>query len=205
MPRPTTRPHVPRLHDAPTFVNCDPAVQQLIVMYLDRLNLPADRLIVTSDRAEYGRWLGRRVPSAYGGAYCYMAHHDIHAVLINTARIDHRQPRALEVVVAEELVHMRDQLDGDTRRHAHHGHDRIAFRVADLTGATLEEIRSALRPVRPQPARWLYECPNCHRRIARKRRGTWSCGVCSPVYDSRFELQLVGELDPETGEVRGVQ
>ena len=40
---------------------------------------------------------------------------------------------------------MRDRLDGDLRRHAKHGYDRIAHRVSALTGATLDEIRTSVR------------------------------------------------------------
>jgi predicted SprT family Zn-dependent metalloprotease len=93
-------------------------------------------------------------------------------------------------VVAEELIHMRDHLDGDRRRHSHHGYDRIAVRVSDLTGASLEEIRSALLPVDRRPIRYVYECPQCRRQVGRRRKGTWSCGSCSPAFDRRFILRL---------------
>lgn len=174
---------------------CDETVTALVGRYVALLALPADRLWVTTDRAEYGRWLGRRVPSAYGGAYCYLRKQDIHAVLIHLDRIDRTQPKAVEVVVAEELVHMRDQLDGDQRRHAKHGYDRIAHRVAALTGASLDEIRSALIPVKRRAPKYIYACPGCGARVARRRRGTWSCGRCSPVFDRRFVLQVVETLD----------
>jgi ribosomal protein L37AE/L43A len=99
-------------------------------------------------------------------------------------------PRSIEVVVAEELIHMRDRLDGDLRRHAKHGYDRIALRVAALTGATLEEIRAATKaPVR-RPARFTYVCPACGVMVTRQRQGTWSCGRCAPRFDRRFVLQL---------------
>ena len=67
---------------------------------------------------------------------------------------------------------MRDRLDGDLRRHAKHGHDRIAHRVSALTGATLEEIRASLLPPVRRPARYTYECP--------------SCGVASPPASSGY-------------------
>jgi ribosomal protein L37AE/L43A len=94
---------------------------------------------------------------------------------------------------------MRDHLDGDRRRHAKHGYDRIAHRVAALTGATLDEIRAALLPVRRRPPRFLYACPACHGRVARRLRGTWSCGRCSPVFDPRFRLRLVADAGLATG------
>lgn len=162
--------------------------------YIARLELPAERLRVTTDRAEFGGWLGRHVPSSYGGAYVYLRQWDIHAVLINIERIDTAAPRAIELVVAEELVHMRDHLDGDHRRHSRHGYDRIAHRVASLTGASLEEIRGALLPVQRRPYRYVYACPRCGVRVPRKRMGTWSCGRCSSRFDARYVLRIVEEL-----------
>lgn len=170
-----------------------PEVAELAERYLKRLDLPTEHLWITDDRATYGRWLGRRIPSRYGGAYCYLTQQRVHAVLVNPARIDLEAPHALEIVVCEELVHMRDQLDGDRRRHAHHGHDRIAHRVAALTGATLEEIRSCLRPVKRRAARYLYECPGCGMSVRRRLRGTWSCGRCSPAFRPEFTLRLVAD------------
>lgn len=174
---------------------CDEQVTHLINRYVDRLGLPTEHLWITTDRATYSTWLGRRIPSAYGGAYCFLRHRNLHAILIHLERIDLDQPRALEVVVAEELVHMRDHLDGDRRRHARHGHDRIAYRVAELTGATLEEIRSALLPMKRRPLRYIYECPGCGVRMPRRKTGTWSCGTCSPRFDRRYVMRIVQHLD----------
>lgn len=183
-----------KLEDRPVFVSCDPRVVTLVERYVTALSLPTDRLRVTTDRHEYGSWLGRRVSSAYGGAYCFMHREGIHAILINVERIDINAPRALEVVVAEELVHMRDHLDGDRRRHAKHGYDRIAHRVSELTGATLKDIRSALLPVKRRPYRYVYACPGCGVRVPRKRRGTWSCARCSPRFDPRYVLRIIEDL-----------
>ncbi len=168
-------------------------VAALVDRYLARLHLPADDLWVTDDRATYAGWLGRRIPAQYGGAYCFLSRDRAHAVLINLPRIDLDAPRALEIVVCEELVHMRDYIDGDRRRHAHHGHDRIAHRVAALTGATLEEVRTCLRPVERRAARYLYQCPGCGMTVRRRVRGTWSCGRCSPSFRPEFTLRLVGD------------
>ena len=158
--------------------------------YITLLELPDDRLRVTTSRPVFEGWLGRRVGSSIGGAYAFAPSRNEHLILINLPRIDLSQPRALEVVVAEELVHMRDRLDGDLRRHARHGYDRIAYRVAALTGASLEEIRGALVPAVRRPARYVYGCPQCGASVARKRKGTWSCGRCAPRFDRRFVLQL---------------
>ncbi len=182
------------------FGASDEVIRPFAEAYIARLDLPGERLRVTTDRKEFSAWLGRRVPSSYGGAYVYLRQWDIHAVLINLERIDTSAPRAIEVVVAEELVHMRDHLDGDHRRHARHGHDRIAHRVASLTGASLEEIRGALLPVDRRPYRYVYACPRCGVKVPRKRKGTWSCGRCSPSFDPRYVLRIVEELPaPATG------
>lgn len=165
--------------------------RDFIDQYIRILNLPDDRLRVTTERQEFEAWLGRRVRAAIGGAYAFDFRSGDHLILINLARIDLSRPRSLEVVVAEELMHMRDRLDGDLRRHAKHGYDRIARRVAALTGATPEEIRAATKaPVRRR-AKFHYACPGCGASVPRQRRGTWSCGRCSPQFDPRFILQLV--------------
>lgn len=175
------------------LVAVDDETAALLRQYVARLSLPTDRLDVTCDRSVYAGWLGRRVPSSYGGAYTFLPDPGVHAILINTRRIDLARPRALEVVVAEELIHMRDWLDGDRRRHAHHGYDRIARRVVEITGATPEECRSALLPVQRRPMRYIYACPGCGRLVPRRTRGRWSCGRCAPRFDERFVLRLVEE------------
>ncbi|MFM9106053.1 MAG: hypothetical protein ACKOWF_05065 [Chloroflexota bacterium] len=174
----------------------DDETVHLLLVYIERLSLPTDRLKVTTSRATYGAWLGRSVPSTYGGAYAFLGRTREHAVLIHLERIDRGRPRALEVVVAEELVHMRDRLDGDLRRHAKHGHDRIAHKVAALTGATLEEIRGALLPVARRPLRYLYQCPTCGVQIRRRVKGTWSCKRCAPRFDRRHVLRLIDDAGP---------
>lgn len=180
----------------------DDAVRSLLERYLRRLELPEESLQVTTDRRLYARWIGRRVGSELGGAYAYSTRTNTHLILINLSRIDRARPKALEIVVAEELVHMRDRLDGDLRRHAKHGHDRIAHRVAALTGATLDEVRRCLLPTRRRPLRFVYACPSCDRRIARRVRGTWSCAACSPAFDRRFVLRLVEENGTGAAEER---
>ena len=168
-----------------------PETQQHLERYIKLLDLPTDRLRVTTERRVFEGWLGRRVRSSIGGAYTFDPRTGEHLILINLVRIDSSLPRSIEVVVAEELVHMRDRLDGDLRRHAKHGYDRIAYRVAELSGATLKEIRAAtIAPVR-RPARFTYACPGCGATVPRRRKGTWSCGRCAPRFDKRFILRLV--------------
>ena len=173
---------------------CDARLCELVDHYSVLLNLPVDHLRVTTSRATYRVWIGRTVPSAYGGAYCYVGRTGAHAILINLERIDQDQPRSVELVVAEELIHMRDQLDGDTRRHSHHGYDRIAHRVAALTGVTLDEIRTTLKPVARRPLKYLYQCPGCGLTVGRRRKGTWSCARCSPRFDRRYQMRIVEDL-----------
>lgn len=168
--------------------------------YLAVLALPEDRLRVTTDKRVFERWLGRRLGGTIGGAYVFLPRYQEHAILINLPRIDRTRPRSLEVVVAEELIHFRDALDGDRRRHAKHGHDRIAYRVAEITGAGLAEIRTALKPAARRPVRYIYECASCGRRVQRRIRGTWSCGGCSSRFEARFVLRLVAEVTPGPGE-----
>jgi len=180
----------------------DEETRELVERYRVRLGLPGERLKVTTDRATFGRWLGRPVASALGGAYAFLPTSGEHVVLINLARIDRSRPRAVEIVVAEELIHMRDRLDGDLRRHAKHGHDRIARRVAALTGTTLDEVRGCLLPVRRRSLRYLYGCPGCGLRVARRVRGTWSCGRCAPRFDERYRLRLLGPVG-DGGKVAG--
>jgi predicted SprT family Zn-dependent metalloprotease len=182
--------------------SCDSGVIQLVRQYAVRLELPTDQLWLTTDRKLYGRWLGRHIPVRYGGAYCFVPRDQTHRILINLERIDQAQTRANEIVVAEELVHMRDHLDGDRRRHSHHGYDRIAVRVAELTGATPDDIRSALLPVSRRPVRYFYECPACRRQIGRRRKGRWSCGTCSPTFDRRYILRLLPDEDGEQAGMR---
>ena len=163
--------------------------RELLQRYITLLEVPTERLRATTDRSVFEGWLGRRVRSSIGGAYAFVPNRNEHLILINLPRIDLSQPRALEVVVVEELVHMRDRLDGDLRRHAKHGYDRIAYRVAELTGASLDEVRGALLPVRRRPARYLYRGPACGASVPRSKKGTWSCGRCAPRFDRRFILQ----------------
>lgn len=180
-------------------------VVDLMLAYGMHMRLTDHPLRITTSRSVFGRWLGRRIPSSYGGAYVYLTHSKTSAILINLERIDHRQPKALEVVVAEELIHMRDWIDGDHRRHARHGHDRIARRVSDLTGASLDEIRSALVPVKQREYRYVYVCPNCDRKVYRKRTGHWACRSCYERTGRHYLLSVDAKLAPASTEAGNVQ
>ena len=169
----------------------DVETNQLIEKYVALLHLPTTNLRITTSRKTFETWLGRRVSGSIGGAYAYSTTKREHLVLINLPRIDRTRPRSVEIVVAEELIHMRDRLDGDLRRHAKHGYDRIAHRVAAITGATLEEIRGCLVPKATKPLRYVYACPKCNLTVRRRRQGTWSCGRCSRRFDPKLVLRLV--------------
>jgi hypothetical protein len=171
------------VHDAETTAH--------LQRYLSLLDLGDHPLSVTTERRTFEQWLGRKVRASIGGAYTFDPRSGQHLILINLARIDRTQPRTVEVVVAEELVHMRDRLDGDLRRHAKHGYDRVAYRVAELTGVSLDVIRSATIAPKRRPGKYIYACPGCGNRISRRVRGTWSCARCAPRFDPRFVLQLV--------------
>jgi predicted SprT family Zn-dependent metalloprotease len=130
-----------------------------------------------------------------GGAYVFHPGRGKHLILINLRRIDLSKPKSLEIVVCEELLHMRHRIDGDRRRHAKHGHDRIAVQVSELTGASMDEVRACVKPVKRRTPKYVYACPKCQMEVHRSRTGVWSCGRCSPTFDRRFELRLIRTAD----------
>ncbi|MGH2533953.1 MAG: hypothetical protein ACRDJW_16825 [Thermomicrobiales bacterium] len=172
----------------------DANLRELIDRALCTLGLTSEQLRVTTRQPTFERWLGRRLGSSVGGAYAFLSNEGDHAVLINLKRIDLSQAHALEIVVAEEFIHMRDRLNGDYRRHAKHGYDRIAVRVAEMTGASLKEVRSCLLPPKRRPFRYIYACPTCDMTVRRRRTGLWSCGRCAPRFERRHQLYLAQEL-----------
>ncbi len=177
------------------FDECDEQVRALCLKWIARLELPDSALQVTCSRRRFESWLGRRVDARIGGGYAFDKSARRHLVLINLSRIDQTQPRAVEIVVCEELLHMRHRIDGDLRRHHKHGYDRIAMQVAQLTGVTMDEVRSALLPTHHRPYKYRYECPTCRRSVLRRKRGLWSCGTCAPTFSRHHVLRLVEELD----------
>jgi len=183
--------------NGPTSTIEDRETRELTDRYIALFGLSGERLAITTERKNFEKQLGRRVTASIGGAYVYHPVRKTHLVLINLSRIDRGQPKALEIVVAEEFMHMRDWLDGDRRRHAKHGYDRIAYRVAEVTGASIEEVRSCLLPVKRRAPKYLYRCPGCSRAFPRGRKGIWSCGRCSPTFDKRFVLVLESEFPGE--------
>lgn len=177
------------------FLDSEPAVEAWVRHFGRKLAVEHEPVWVTTSKATFEQLIGRKVGSSLGGAYVYLFRRKRHLILINLPKLNPDEPRAIELVVAEELIHLRDWIDGDRRRHAKHGYDRIAYRVADLAGASLDEVRNCLRPAKPRSYRWIYACPGCGVKVYRKRRGTWSCGRCSPVFDRRFVLKIVAEIE----------
>lgn len=92
---------------------------------------------------------------------------------------------------------MRHRIDGDRRRHAKHGYDRIAVQVSELTGASMDEVRSCVKPVKRRAPKYIYGCPKCKMEVPRSRVGVWSCGRCSPTFDRRYQLRIVRSFDRE--------
>lgn len=115
------------------------------------------------------------------------------------------QVKSIEVTIAHELIHLSDRVQGNPRRHTHHGHDAIAADEAAVTGYPLEDLqhllyaesqrreqaRRALRPIR-----YLYACPQCGKLYPRTRRYSRavSCSRCDKAYNPRYLLYL---LPPE--------
>lgn len=110
-------------------------------------------------------------------------------------------PASAEVTVAHELIHLRDRVQGQPRRHRCHGNDAIALDEALITGRDPEALRvqlreeterreAALRAARPY--RYLYRCPHCAKEYYRVRRYTrpTSCGKCDSRFNPNFELRL---------------
>lgn len=184
------------------FFETDTEIVRWTHHYAAALGVQDEPLWVTASKATFETWIGRKVGSSLGGAYLYSRRRKRHLIFINRKRLNPDLERAAELVIAEELVHLRDHVIGDHRRHAKHGHDRIAHEVASITGATLEEIRSCLIPTRQLPFRWLYQCPGCGMLVKRKRQGTWSCARCANRFDPRYVLRLVGEIAPASAPAR---
>jgi hypothetical protein len=180
------------------FFEADGEIQRLASHYANVLNVEDQPVWITASRPLFEQWIGRKVGSSLGGAYIYSSRKRRHLILVNRARLNPELPIAAELVVAEELIHLRDWVIGDRRRHAKHGHDRIAHEVARITGASLDDIRNCLVPTRQLPYRWIYRCPGCGMLVKRKRKGTWSCARCASRFDPRYVLQLVGEIDQDS-------
>lgn len=201
---------------------------EMVVAWLDyywhKLQLPErelSHLAITQERREFTRWSGKRLNALALGCYCYLPPAVSRRALLAplpTAELKrtvpgHRhlifiepdmQPRAIEVTVAHELIHLADRINGTPRRHRHHGYDSIAADEAAVTGYTLEELRRLLneesqrrdaRRRASRPIRYLYECPRCGKEYPRTRRYSQavSCSSCDKRYNPLFRLRLKAE------------
>lgn len=221
----------PPPRQATAIIHGDPVVQRWLAHYWQKLRLPARELsllALTQDRQEFTRWTGKRLNSMALGCYCYLSAPTYKMFPARRARslpaeplpgleqsapapqLGHRhlifiesglQPRALEVTVAHELIHLADRVNGTARRHRHHGYDSIAADEAAITGYDLEELRrllyeeSARRETQRRvhrPLRYLYLCPHCGKQYPRVRRYSHpvSCSQCDKTYNPRYRLVL---------------
>lgn len=171
------------------FFTDDTETIALARLYFQRLQVSGVPCWLTTERRMFERWIGRRIGSTYGGAYIFDRRAGMHLILINLNRIDREKPRAVEIVVAEEVLHLRDRLDGDLRGHAKHGYDRIAQRVARLVGVPITEVRGCLLPVKRRPYRYLFRCSRCLWAVPRRRRGRWICPACWHQHRKRIMLR----------------
>ena len=221
----------PPPRQAAAIIHGDPTVQRWLAHYWQKLRLPARELsllALTQDRQEFTRWTGKRLNSMALGCYCYLSApprklfsarlaHPLpteplpgleHSV--PQQQLGHRhlifiepglQPRALEVTVAHELIHLADRVNGTPRRHHHHGYDSIAADEAAITGYDLEDLRcllheeSARRETQRRarrPLRYLYLCPHCDKQYPRVRRYSHpvSCSQCDKTYNPLYQLVL---------------
>lgn len=170
-------------------------------------------LAITQERREFTQWTGKRLNSMALGCYCYLPAPAAQrrSLLTGDGKLaSHRhlifiesdmQPRALEVTVAHELIHLADRVNGTPRRHRHHGYDSIAADEAAVTGYSLEELRRLLNEESQRldaqrrarrPIRYLYQCPGCGKEYPRTRRYSQavSCSSCDKHYNPRFLLHL---------------
>jgi len=224
--KPTKLAPAPPPRQAGAILHGDKAIGHWLDHYWSRLALPGQELshlAMTQDRREFARWTGKRLNSMALGCYCYLpapsaARRSLLAHLPTPADLKlslptHRhlifiepdmQQRSIEVTVAHELIHLADRVNGNPRRHRHHGYDSIAADEAAITGYSLEDLRLLLseeslhretqRRAR-RPIRYLYECPSCGKEYPRTRRysQTVSCSSCDKRYNPHFRLRLKTE------------
>lgn len=211
----------PRQGDA--IIHGSEVIADWLDYYWRKLRLPdceLSHLAITQERREFTRWTGKRLNSMALGCYCYLpapatprralfspfsasaeaksvAPGHRHLIFIEP----NMQPRALEVTVAHELIHLADRVNGTPRRHRHHGYDSIAADEAAVTGYSLEELRHLLNEESQRreaqcralrPIRYLYECPGCGKEYPRTRRYSQavSCSTCDKSYNPRYRLRL---------------
>jgi hypothetical protein len=80
-------------------------VRRHVTNYAALLGIEQESGLVTVSKRQFEQWHGRRVGSSVGGAYVFSKRLDRHLILINLPRLNPASPRAIELFVAEELVH----------------------------------------------------------------------------------------------------
>ncbi|MBV9227917.1 MAG: hypothetical protein JOZ18_01295 [Chloroflexi bacterium] len=194
-------------------------LQHWLTHYWQKLHLPAQELsllAITQDRQEFMNWTGKRLNLMTLGCYCYVPAPSAplarqRKASGSTEQTAHRhlifiepdmQPKSIEVTIAHELIHLADRVNGNPRRHRHHGYDSIAADEAAITGYGLEELRALLHEESARrdqmrrerrPIRYLYECPNCGKKYPRTRKYSQSvsCSSCDKSYNPRFKLRML--------------
>lgn len=64
--------------------------------------------------------------------------------------------------------------------------------IIDETALVVSTLTVNAEDRQPPPPRYLYECPSCGQRYARRRALRMaSCGACARGYDGRFKLRLI--------------
>jgi hypothetical protein len=225
-PRRVQNPAPPPLQDEAVIHGDRLQLERWLVHYWHKLQLPPAELsllALTQDRQEYMRWTGKRLNLMALGCYCYMPAptppSKVSALLVKENALPHRhlifiepamQSASIEVTVAHELIHLSDRVQGNPRRHHHHGYDAIATDEAAITGYAVEDLRKLLHEesVRREhirrerrPIRYMYQCSHCGKLYPRTRRYSLpiSCSSCDKHYNPQFSLQLMPAL-PSEGE-----
>jgi predicted SprT family Zn-dependent metalloprotease len=203
----SVRPAPPKEQAEPIIYGDHLTLTHWLMHYWQKLQIPVTELALlamTQDRREFMRWTGKRLDTMALGCYCFIP------ARLRTEPSPHRhlifvepdmQPQSIEVTVAHELIHLADRVQGNPRRHRHHGYDAIAADEAAVTGYSLEELRALLRDEsgkreaarrQRRPLRYLYVCPACGKQYPRTRRYSQpvSCSNCDKRYNARFRLQL---------------
>jgi hypothetical protein len=219
-----TLPSPPLLQAGPIIHGNQELMAHWLLFYWRKLEIPKEELVLlamTDERREFARWTGKRLDSMALGCYCFipspseMARSRRKPYALQTAfslpASPHRhlifiepamQQKAIEVTIAHELIHLSDRVQGNPRRHTHHGHDAIATDEAAVTGYPLADLRALLHEeslhreqVRraSRPIRYLYVCPQCGKQYPRTRRYSHavSCSHCDKNYNPRYHLYLL--------------
>jgi predicted SprT family Zn-dependent metalloprotease len=201
-----------------------PQLECWLVHYWQKLQLPSAELsllALTQDRQEYMRWTGKRLNLMALGCYCYIP---VAPSVLKPSMLfageklpQHRhlifieptmQAASIEVTVAHELIHLSDRVQGNPRRHHHHGYDSIAADEAAITGYAVEDLRKLLHEEsnkrehmrrERRPIRYMYQCSHCGKLYPRTRKYSLqiSCSSCDKHYNPQFSLQLLPSLPVE--------